>query len=332
MTVKILGVIVATIVIASIPTVRPFAIPFFILATAAVFVIEGVRVVPQQSVWIVERLGKFHQLLEPGLNVIIPFLDRVAYRQSLKEVPLDVDEQVCITKDNTQLAVDGLIYYQVTDPRLASYGTSDYVTAIVQLAQTTLRSEIGKMELDQSLQSRDVINRQIVSVLDEAGRSWGVKVLRYEVKNLTPPESILHAMQQQITAEREKRALIAKSEGEKQQEINLAEGEKQAAILKSEGDKQSAINKAQGEATALELVANATAAAVTAVAQAIGREGGMQAANLKIAEEYIAALANLAKTNTTMIVPANVADVASVVGAAMTVLERTRAAQLPAST
>jgi regulator of protease activity HflC (stomatin/prohibitin superfamily) len=331
MTVKILGVIVATIVIASIPTIHVFAIPFFILATAAVFVIEGVRVVPQQSAWVVERLGKFHQLLEPGLNVIIPFLDRVAYRHSLKEVPLDVAEQVCITKDNTQLAVDGLIYYQVTDPRLASYGTSDYVAAIVQLAQTTLRSEIGKMELDQSLQSRDVINRQIVSVLDEAGRSWGVKVLRYEVKNLTPPESILRAMQQQITAEREKRALIAKSEGEKQQEINLAEGEKQAAILKSEGDKQSAINKAQGEATALELVANATAAAVTAVAQAIGRDGGLQAANLKIAEEYIAALGNLAKTNTTMIVPANVADVASIVGAAMTVLDRTRAAQLPAA-
>jgi regulator of protease activity HflC (stomatin/prohibitin superfamily) len=331
MTMKILGVIALTILIASIPTIRPFAIPFFLLATAAVFVIEGVRVVPQQSVWVVERLGKFHQLLEPGLNVIIPFLDRVAYRHSLKEVPLDVDEQVCITKDNTQLAVDGLIYYQVTDPRLASYGTSDYVAAIVQLAQTTLRSEIGKMELDQSLQSRDVINRQIVSVLDEAGRSWGVKVLRYEVKNLTPPESILRAMQQQITAEREKRALIAKSEGEKQQEINLAEGEKQAAILKSEGDKQSAINKAQGEATALELVANATAAAVTAVAQAIGRDGGIQAANLKIAEEYISALGNLAKVNNTMIVPTNLADVASVVGSAMTVLDRTRAAQLPAS-
>jgi len=291
-----------------------------------VFVFECVRVVPQQQAWIVERLGKFHEVLEPGLQIIIPFIDKVAYKHSLKEVPADVAEQVCITKDNTQLAVDGLIYYQVTDPRLASYGTSDYVTAIVQLAQTTLRSEVGKMELDQSLQSRDVINRQIVNVLDEAGRSWGVKVLRYEVKNLTPPETILRAMQAQITAEREKRALIAKSEGEKQQEINLAEGEKQAAILKSEGAKQSQINKAQGEATALRLVADATAAAVSAVAEAIGREGGLQAANLKVAELYIQAFSSLAKTNNTMIVPSNLADVASIVASAMTVLDKTRGA------
>src|SRR5262245_6631465 len=308
-----------------------FSISVALLAFFIAFVVEGVRVLPQQNAWVVERLGKFHEILEPGLNIIIPFIDRVAYKHSLKEVPFDVPEQVCITKDNTQLAVDGIVYYQVTDPRLASYGTSDYLLAITQLAQTTLRAEVGKMELDRTLESRETINRQIVSVLDEAGRSWGVKVLRYEVKNLTPPEIILRAMQQQITAEREKRALIAKSEGEKQQEINLAEGEKQAAILKSEGDKQSAINKAQGEATALELVANATAAAVTAVAQAIGRDGGIQAANLKIAEEYIAALGNLAKANNTMIVPTNLADVASVVGSAMTVLDRTRAAQLPAS-
>jgi len=322
---KIIAVVVATVLVYGYEPIRPLWIPFAIIALAVVFVIEGVRVVPQQSAWVVERLGKFHQILEPGLNVIIPFIDRVAYRHSLKEVPLDVAEQVCITKDNTQLVVDGLIYFQVTDPRLASYGTSDYVTAIVQLAQTTLRSEVGKMELDQSLQSRDVINRQIVAVLDEAGRSWGVKVLRYEVKNLTPPEVILRAMQAQITAEREKRALIAKSEGEKQQEINLAEGEKQAAILTSEGQKQSAINKAQGEATALRVVADATAAAVNVVAEAIGKEGGLQAANLKVAELYIGAFGNLAKTNNTMIVPSNLSDVASVVASAMTVLDRTRA-------
>ncbi len=313
---KIIGVIIATIVIGSIEQIRPFAIPFFIVALAAVFVIEGVRVVPQQSAWIVERLGKFHEVLEPGLNVIIPFVDRVAYRHSLKEVPADVAEQVCITKDNTQLAVDGLIYYQVTDPRLASYGTSDYITAITQLAQTTLRSEVGKMELDQSLQSREEINRQVVSVLDEAGRSWGVKVLRYEVKNLTPPEAILRAMQQQITAEREKRALIAKSEGEKQQQINVADGARQAAILNSEGEKQAAINRAQGEGTALRVVAEATAAAVTAVAEAIGREGGQQAANLKVAELYIQAFANLAKTGNTLIVPTNLSDVSSVIASA----------------
>jgi regulator of protease activity HflC (stomatin/prohibitin superfamily) len=321
---KIIAVVVATVLIYGYEPIRPLWIPFAIVALVVVFVIEGVRVVPQQSAWVVERLGKFNEVLEPGLNIIIPFIDRVAYRHSLKEVPLDVAEQVCITKDNTQLAVDGLIYFQVTDPRLASYGTSDYVTAIVQLSQTTLRSEVGKMELDQSLQSRDVINRSIVAVLDEAGRSWGVKVLRYEVKNLTPPEAILRAMQAQITAEREKRALIAKSEGEKQQEINLAEGEKQAAILTSEGQKQSAINKAQGEATALRLVADATAAAVNVVAEAIGKEGGLQAANLKVAELYIAALGNLAKTNNTMIVPTNLADVASVVASAMTVLDRTK--------
>jgi regulator of protease activity HflC (stomatin/prohibitin superfamily) len=327
---KIIAVVVATFLIYGYEPIRPLWIPFAIIALVVVFVVEGVRVVPQQSAWVVERLGKFHQILEPGLNVIIPFIDRVAYRHSLKEVPLDVAEQVCITKDNTQLVVDGLIYFQVTDPRLASYGTSDYVTAIVQLAQTTLRSEVGKMELDQSLQSRDVINRQIVAVLDEAGRSWGVKVLRYEVKNLTPPEVILRAMQAQITAEREKRALIAKSEGEKQQEINLAEGEKQAAILTSEGQKQSAINKAQGEATALRVVADATAAAVNVVAEAIGKEGGLQAANLKVAELYIGAFGNLAKTNNTMIVPSNLSDVASVVASAMTVLDRTRAGAKPA--
>ena len=321
---KIIGVIIATIVIGSIDAIRPFAIPFFVVALAAVFVIEGVRVVPQQSAWVIERLGKFREVLEPGLNVIIPFVDRVAYRHSLKEVPADVAEQVCITKDNTQLAVDGLIYYQVTDPRLASYGTSDYITAITRLAQTTLRSEVGKMELDQSLQSREEINRSVVSVLDEAGRSWGVKVLRYEVKNLTPPESILRAMQQQITAEREKRALIAKSEGEKQQQINVADGARQAAILNSEGEKQAAINRAQGEGTALRVVAEATAAAVTAVAEAIGREGGQQAANLKVAELYIQAFANLAKTGNTLIVPTNLADVSSVIASAMTVLDRTR--------
>ena len=322
---KLIGVVIATFLIASFEPIRPWAIPFFIIALGAAFAFESLRVVPQQNAWVVERVGKFHEVLEPGLNVIIPFIDRIAYRHSLKEVPLDVAEQVCITKDNTQLAVDGLIYYQVTDPRLASYGTSDYVTAIVQLAQTTLRSEVGKMELDQSLQSRDVINRQVVAVLDEAGRSWGVKVLRYEVKNLTPPEAILRAMQQQITAEREKRAVIAKSEGEKQQEINVAEGTKQSAILKSEGDKQSAINKAQGEATALRLVAEATAAAVEAVAVALGKDGGLQAANLKVAELYIGAFANLAKTNNTMIVPSNLADVSSIVASAMTVLDKTRA-------
>ena len=297
----------------------------FLIAMIVVVIIEGIRVVPQQSAWVVERLGKFHETLLPGLNLIVPFVDRVAYRHSLKEVPLDVPEQVCITKDNTQLAVDGIIYFQVSDPKLASYGTSDYVLAITQLAQTTLRSEVGKMELDKTFESRDEINRQIVAVLDDAGRTWGIKVLRYEIKSLTPPESILRAMQAQITAEREKRAVIAKSEGVRQEQINLADGKRQAAILASEGEKQAAINKAQGEAQAIELVASATANAVRAVATAIGTEGGLQAANLKVAELYIGAFGNLAKAGNTLIVPSNLTDVSTLVSTAMTVLDRTKA-------
>lgn len=324
MLVKIIGVFIASIIMGNIPEVKGYAIPFFIVALAVVFVIESVRVVPQQHAWVVERLGKFHMTLEPGLRIIVPFVDRIAYRHLLKEVALDVPEQVCITRDNTQLAVDGIIYYQVTDPRLASYGSSDYVSAITQLAQTTLRSEVGKMELDRTFESRDEINRQVVAVLDEAGRTWGVKVLRYEIKNLTPPEAILRAMQAQITAEREKRALIAKSEGQKQEEINLAEGEKQAAILTSEGAKAAAINKAQGEAIAVTTVAEATANAVRQVASAIGTDGGLQAANLKVAEQYIHAFGNLAKTGNTLIVPSNLTDVAAMVSSAMTILDKSK--------
>ena len=323
-----LAIAVAAAVAASfVPVLSKYWFWVLLLGVVIAFVIEGVRIVPQQSAWVVERLGRFQGTLEPGLNLIIPFLDRVAYVHSLKEVPLDVPEQVCITKDNTQLGVDGILYYQVTDPRLASYGSSNYVVAITQLAQTTLRSEIGKMELDKTFESRDDINRQIVHALDEAGRNWGIKVLRYEIKSLTPPETILRAMQAQITAEREKRALIAKSEGERQQEINLADGEKQAAVLRSEGEKQAAINRAQGEATAIRVIAEATAAGVRAVADAIGDKGGMDAANLKVAQQYVEAFANLAKTSNTLIVPASASDVAGFVATAMTVLDKTRQAQ-----
>jgi regulator of protease activity HflC (stomatin/prohibitin superfamily) len=323
---KIIVAVVLTILAYILEETRPYAAYVFVLVLAMVFVIEGVRIVPQQDAWVVERLGKFDRVLEPGLNIVVPIYERVAYKHSLKEVPLDVPEQVCITRDNTQLGVDGILYFQVTDPRLASYGSDNYVNAITQLAQTTLRSEIGKMELDKTFESREDMNRQIVSSLDEAGRSWGVKVLRYEIKNLTPPESILRAMQSQITAEREKRAVIAKSEGEKQQDINLAEGSKQSDILKSEGEKSAAINKAQGDATAIRLIADATAAAVATVAEAIGKEGGLQAANLKVAELYIDAFANLAKQGNTLIVPSNLTDVASMVSSAMTVLDKTKAA------
>ncbi|HKX37284.1 MAG TPA: SPFH domain-containing protein [Burkholderiales bacterium] len=313
-----------------VPALSAYWFWILLLGVAIAFIVEGVRIVPQQSAWVIERLGRFHGTLEPGLNLIIPFLDRVAYVHSLKEVPLDVPEQVCITKDNTQLGVDGILYYQVTDPRLASYGSSNYIAAISQLAQTTLRSEIGKMELDKTFESRDEINRQIVASLDEAGRNWGIKVLRYEIKSLTPPEAILRSMQQQITAEREKRALIAKSEGERQQEINVADGEKQAAVLRSEGEKQAAINKAQGDATAIRVIAEATAAGVRAVAEAIGDKGGLEAANLKVAQQYIDAFANLAKTSNTLIVPTSASDVAGFLATAMTVLDRTRQAQVAA--
>jgi regulator of protease activity HflC (stomatin/prohibitin superfamily) len=326
-----LGAAIAVAIIAlQIPQLAGYWFWILLLGVIVAFVIEGVRIVPQQSAWVVERLGKFYGTLEPGLNLIIPFLDRVAYVHSLKEVPLDVPEQVCITKDNTQLGVDGILYYQVTDPRLASYGSSNYVSAISQLAQTTLRSEIGKMELDKTFESRDEINRQIVHSLDEAGRNWGIKVLRYEIKSLTPPEAILRSMQQQITAEREKRALIAKSEGERQQEINVADGEKQAAVLRSEGDKQAAINKAQGDATAIRVIAEANAAAVRAVAEAIGDKGGMDAANLKVAQQYVEAFANLAKQSNTLIIPANAADIGGFIATAMTVLDKTRQGQAAA--
>ena len=327
---KLIAVLVIAGFIFITPPTQSFALPVLLLGLVIVFVIEGVRVVPQQSAWVIERLGRYERTLEPGLNIIIPFIERVQYRHSLKEVPLDVPEQVCITRDNTQLGVDGLLYFQVTDPRLASYGTSDYVTAITQLAQTTLRSEIGKMELDRTFESRDEINRQIVAALDEAGRTWGVKVLRYEIKNLTPPDSILRAMQAQITAEREKRALIAKSEGKRQEEINLADGERQARILQSEGEKTAAINKADGEAAAIRALASAQAEAVRAVAEALASPGGAQAANLKVAENTVAAFAQLAKTGNTLIVPANLSDPAALVASAMTVLDRIPRSDKPA--
>ncbi len=321
---KTLIAVLVTIAMAWVSHSTVATIATFVVAMLVVLVAEGVRIVPQQNAWVVERLGKFHTVLAPGMNLIVPFIDRVAYRHSLKEVPLDVPEQVCITKDNTQLTVDGIIYFQVVDPKLASYGTSNYVIAISQLAQTALRSEIGKMELDKTFESRDEINHKVVSVLDEAGSTWGIKVLRYELKSLTPPESILRAMQAQITAEREKRAVIAKSEGQRQQEINIADGNRQAAILASEGQKQAAINKAQGEAQAIELVANANANAVRAVAAAMETPGGMSAANLKVAAQYIDAFASLAKAGNTLIIPSDLSNVAGLVSSAMTVLDRTK--------
>ena len=296
-------------------------IALVLLVVAVTFVIKAVKVVPQQNAWVVERLGKFHAVLQPGLNIVIPFVDRLAYKHSLKEVPLDTPSQVCITKDNTQLQVDGVLYFQVTDPQRASYGASNYILAITQLAQTTLRSVIGKLELDKTFEERDFINHSVVTAIDEAAMNWGVKVLRYEIKDITPPNAILHAMQAQITAEREKRALIASSEGRKQEQINIATGEREAAIAKSEGDKQAQINRALGEASAIVAIADATAKAVRQVAEAIRQPGGIEAVNLKVAERYVDAFSGLAKVNNTLILPANLGDVATLISTAMTVVK-----------
>lgn len=294
----------------------------FILAV--VFVVKTINVVPQQHAWVVERLGKYHATLGPGLNIVLPFIDRIAYKHSLKEIPLDVPSQVCITRDNTQLQVDGILYFQVTDAMRASYGSSNYIAAITQLAQTTLRSVIGRMELDKTFEEREQINKAIVSAIDESAANWGVKVLRYEIKDLTPPKEILHAMQAQITAEREKRALIAASEGRKQEQINIANGEREAAIAKSEGDKQAAINRAHGQAAAILAIAEASAEALRKTAAAIREPGGSDAVNLKVAEQYVNAFSQLAKTNNSLIVPADMSDISGLIAGAMQVVKSQR--------
>ena len=296
-----------------------------ILVLAIVFAIKTLKIVPQQHAWVVERLGKFDRILMPGLNIIVPFIDRVAYKHELKEFPLDVPSQVCITRDNTQLQVDGVLYFQVTDPMRASYGSSNYIDAITQLAQTSLRSVIGRMELDKTFEEREAINLAVVSVLDEAATNWGVKVLRYEIKDLTPPAEILRAMQAQITAEREKRAVIAASEGRRQEQINTASGEREAAIQRSEGERQAAINRAQGEAASISAIAEATAQAIERVGNAAQLPGGDTAVNLRVAEQYVEAFAQLARTNNTMIVPANLGDVAGLIATAMKTVQGTGA-------
>ena len=296
-------------------------IALVIAVIAALFIIRTIKIVPQQHAWVVEKLGKYDRTLTPGLKFVVPFVERVAYKHSLKEVPLDVPSQVCITRDNTQLQVDGIIYFQVTDPMRASYGSSNYIQAITQLAQTLLRSVIGKMELDKTFEERDHINLSVVASLDEAASNWGVKVLRYEIKDLTPPAAILHSMQAQITAEREKRALIAASEGRKQEQINIATGEREAFIARSEGQRQAEINKAQGEAAAIVAVADATAEAIRKIAEAIRSPGGEQAVQLKVAEKAVEAYAQLAQKNNTMIVPGNMTEVSALIGTAMALMK-----------
>ena len=296
------------------------ALVLFVIA--GFFIVRSVKIVPQQHAWVKERLGKYAGTLSPGLNFLVPFIDQVAYKHSLKEVPLDVPSQVCITRDNTQLQVDGILYFQVTDPMRASYGSSNYVMAITQLAQTSLRSVIGKLELDKTFEERDMINAQVVSAIVEAALNWGVKVLRYEIKDLTPPAEILRAMQAQITAEREKRALIAASEGRRQEQINIATGEREAAIARSEGEKQAAINNAQGEAAAILALAEASARAIERVAGAIQRPGGEQAVQLKVAEKAVEAYGRLAQdATTTLVVPSNMTEVSTLISSAMKMVQ-----------
>ncbi|GAB4405208.1 MAG: stomatin-like protein [Rhodoferax sp.] len=297
-------------------------IAVFLFVLAVVFLTKAVKVVPQQHAWVVERLGKYNGTLTPGLNFLLPFVDKVAYKHLLKEVPLDIPSQVCITKDNTQLQVDGILYFQVTDPMRASYGSSNYIMAITQLAQTTLRSVIGRLELDRTFEEREMINAQVVSAIDEAALNWGVKVLRYEIKDLTPPKEILHAMQQQITAEREKRALIAASEGRRQEQINLATGEREAFIARSEGEKQAAINQAQGEAAAILAVAEANAQAIERIAAAIRQPAGELAVQLKVAERAVDAYGKLAsEATTTLVVPSQMSEVSALISSAMALVK-----------
>ena len=294
------------------------AVVIFVIAKTAV-------VVPQQSAFVVERLGKFSRVIKAGFHILIPFIERIAYRHTLKENAIDIAEQICITKDNVQVGVDGVLYMQVLDPGRASYGIGNYMFAIAQLAQTTLRSEIGKIDLDRTFEERATINSRVVAELDKASEPWGVKVLRYEIKNINPPADVLGAMEKQMRAEREKRAVILTSEGERDAKINQAEGEKQRVIKESEAKKQQQINEAEGEAQAILAVATATASGLRQVAAALVDKGGAEAMQLRVAEQYIDEFGKLAKTANTLVVPANLADLASMIALATNVARKTSA-------
>ena len=294
-----------------------------VVAVVVIVVIAKTAViVPQQNAFVVERLGKFSRKLDAGFHILIPFLERVAYKHSLKEQAVDIPEQVCITKDNVQVGVDGVLYLQVLDPGRASYGIGNYMFAIAQLAQTTLRSEIGKIDLDRTFEERSTINANVVSELDMASDPWGVKVLRYEIKNINPPQDVLGAMEKQMRAEREKRAVILQSEGNRDAQINEAEGEKQRVIKESEAAKMQQINEAEGEAQAILAVANATADGLRTVAAAVIERGGNEAMQLKIAQQYIREFGELAKTGNTFVVPANLADLTSMMALATDIARR----------
>jgi regulator of protease activity HflC (stomatin/prohibitin superfamily) len=298
-----------------------------VLVVAFIIFIRTVRIVPQKQAFIIERLGKYATTLEAGFHVLVPFVDRVAYKHTLKEQAIDVPPQSCITRDNIAVEVDGILYMQVVDPKRASYGIDNYRFASIQLSQTTMRSVMGKLELDRTFEERDQINSVIVSAVDKASDPWGIKVTRYEVKNIMPPQSIKDAMEKQMRAEREKRAEIAVSEGDRQAKINRAEGDKREMIARSEGDKQRRINEAEGRAFEIQAVAQATAEGIRKIAAAINEKGGAEAVNLRIAEQYLGEFGKLAKANNTMIIPSDLADIASVIKTATSVLKTQTAAQ-----
>jgi regulator of protease activity HflC (stomatin/prohibitin superfamily) len=301
------------------------SLSYAVIAIAIVVVIvlaKTATVVPQQSAFVVEYLGKYSRTLNAGFHILIPFVEKVAYRHSLKEIAIDIPEQICITRDNVQVGVDGVLYMQVLDPHLASYGITNYGFAISQLAQTTLRSEIGKIELDRTFEARGIINANVVSELDKASAPWGVKVLRYEIKNITPPKDVLQAMEKQMRAEREKRAVVLTSEGERDAKINAAEGDKQRVIKQSEANKQQQINEAQGQAEAILAVATATAEGLRQVGIALSDRGGIEAMQLRIGEEYVKQFGKLAQAGTTLVVPANLTDLASIVTMATSIARK----------
>ena len=296
----------------------------FLAILAIIIIVKTAVIVPQQSAYVIESLGRYSRTLQAGFHILVPFLDRVAYKHTLKEQAVDVPEQLCITSDNVQVGVDGVLYLQIMDAQAASYGIADYLFAITQLAQTTLRSEIGKIELDKTFEERGHINLRVVEELDRASDPWGVKVLRYEIQNINPPVDVVSAMEKQMRAEREKRATILQSEGERDARINEAEGEKQQVIKQSEATREQQINEAQGEAAAILAIAEATAAGLTKVADALNADGGDKAMQLRVAENYLERFGNLAKEGNTLIVPANLSDMTSMIGAATRVLEATK--------
>lgn len=299
-----------------------FIIPIGVVALIMIILLKTAQVVPQRKAFVIERLGKYSRTIEAGFHILVPFIDKIAYRHSLKEVAVDVPSQMCITQDNIAIEIDGVLYLQVLDARNASYGIEDYLYASTQLAQTTLRSEIGKLELDRTFEERDTVNANIIAALDKASDPWGIKITRYEIANITPPPSVRDALEKQMRAERERRAVIAESEGQKEAQINIAEGQKQQVIKQSEANRDRQVNEAEGKAREIEMLATATATGIRMIAEAIQSPGGSDAVNLRIAEQYVKEFGNLAKTNNTLIIPSNLADIGGTVAGLAKMLDR----------